>query len=343
MFDVTAGGGLTDPLRHSPFTGLKYLADVDDGTWNHMLTPGASGPGMIVWSMAKSCATCGEYVPQWLLPGLCHWTSLSGPDGMLDPSVEIYTESTRIGRYPDTQLVPQPWGPMVGITSLIVPEEYECYHYSYTVSNNLAISEEDCDGINCAGDITAFGPVTGLVPAMSVIPISVEDWHSWRAGLATAWKTADTVLGMYGHCTCDAQFWEDDDADEPVCAVHAFERDLGTNQIYNDNDLREEYWRLEADCTCPYHSFDREWVNIVTELPTFVDLMPEDFGATWDYALDRYFAGWSWLHKHTPFAPDMATERNAWLTYYSRRFSPFLGPTGLLDYLQTHGIEQYAA
>lgn len=340
-----AGGGLLDPLRQLPFAGLKYLAHIDDGVWDMMLTPGASGYGMIIWSMAHSCSNCGDFIPQWYLPALCQWTSISNKEtGLIDQTVsEAYADVTRLGRYPDYEMVLAPWGPMVGITHLDVPEEYECYHYSCTVSNNLATSGEDCDGMACKGDITAFGPVIGLAPVMAVVPIEYPEYVRWRAMLGKAWKGYADVFANFSHCMCDREYWDDDDNEECGCLVHALIREHGTTEVWNNKQLSSMMWDAEANCECPYHAFDKRFAAMVSALPTFVDEMDEEFGQVWDYAIGSFFAGWRWLEEHTPKNSEQTTERNAWLTFFSRRFSPFWGPGGLREYLQTHGLEQSAA
>lgn len=347
---MDAGEGYLDPLRQTPFTGLKYLNQIDDGTWEYMLSPGSQGPGLMVWSMSKSCSSCGEYVPQWLLPVLCHWTSVTdGVTHLVDQTVaDPFSDLTRVGdyRFGKVEMVNAPWGPMVGITEIEVPEQFECYHYSYTVSNNIAVSEDDCDGMACEGEETAFGNMLGLVPVMHVMPISGEQYARWSRQLSRAWGKYDEVFGNYGHCSCDAEYWldstenEDDDAN---CRVRQLYAEHGNTHVWNDEELRTSLWQVESDCQCPYHSFVNDWDAQVSAMPSFVDECDDDLGEAWDYLLDRYFTGWNWLEQHTPTAQTQTTERNAWLIFFSRRFSPFWGPTGLRDYLRIHAIEQYAA
>lgn len=326
-----AGVEIYDPLSSARRGGYGFLSSIDDGTWRTLTEPEASGFGLIVWSMAKKCSNCGDYVGQWLLPGLCNWKSITD-------SSELVKEDI-LGIFHDTIYgIPEPYGPMVGIRQLWVPERYECLHWSETGHTNLELDEVDCDGSDCYGTMVDNSLYLGLAPLMNVIPITGEAFVKWEPALKKEWATYSDVFENYDLCSCRFEGYEQDD-----CLVHQWEQEHGTHGWRSD-ELRELRYVAEATCECSVHAFERVWVEAVCSVPDFVDdkKEPELFTA-WRYALERYFTAWKWLDQHAPHSQATINERNAWSTYYSRRYSPYWGPTGLDEYLQEHGLTQFAA
>lgn len=327
---------LYDPLSEARRGGYGFVRSVDDGAWMAMTQAGASGYGLMVWSMAKSCTNCGDYVSQWLTPALVYWSSLTDPSTeLVDPEVIYHFHHSRYG-------TTEPYGPMVGINQMWVPERYECYHFANTVSRNIEIddSESDCMGSECPGIPVNGTVMIGLAPVVSIIPISVEKFMAWEPALKRQWDLCSTVLENYDVCDCSFEGWE------PVvesCMVAEWETTYGI-EGWRDTAARELRYLAESECTCSLHSFIQEWYSIVSTTPDFIDDKAHpDLFAAWRHLLDRYFTAWQMLDKHAPKKTADINERNAWVTYFSRRFSPYWGPTGLDEYLQEHGLQQFVA
>lgn len=321
-------GPVYNPALSAPLCGYQHIQPIDDGTAAHLLQPGSEGFGMMVWDMAKHCGSCGDTVTTWLLPAVARWRSVVAQNGYIDESVARHFLAED---YPD--------GPIVGISELWVPEDYEYLHYSETVTNNLDLPDE-VEEDNEIGLYLDVGYLLGVMPVFNIVPIDPPFAASWIKKLRAAWDKNGEVFSSYHACNCSFDGWTSDD-----CLLHQWEKkyeDVIT-WAWNDKGALNERWKNEAECQCAMHGFMREYWELVAQTPNYVDETGDDLlGKTWDYALDRYLTSWKWFTDHSPTFHTM-TERNAWRTSFSRRWSPYLARSGLEDYLQTHGLLQYAA
>jgi hypothetical protein len=338
VLNILGGGDsdLLDPLHTELNGGLKYIARLDDGTWTQMLTPGEWGYGLMVWQMAKNCGACGDSVESWLTPALCMWRSIIDPStNLADTTVlERFHEPCYSERWSASDLR----GPMVGIRTLWTPELTDlCIHYSYTTYRNLDTGDEDyCDG-ECVPLDTGVGDLIGMTAVMNLVPIDDTIFAMWLPQLSKKWRLHSDIYSNYSYCACMIDGVEDDE-----CMVTQWDKEYGSIGWQNQ-ELLSSRWLAESNCECSTHNFVRYWDEFTHMAPDYVDEMNDDlFEATWAYALDRYFTGWKWLEQNTPDFTNI-TGRNAWLTSFSRRFSPYSGPSGLAEYLQTHALQQYAA
>ena len=318
-----------NPARSTPLLGLKHVLAIDDGTSAHLLAPGNTGYGLQVWDMSKYCGGCGDTVTTWLLPTIVRWTSLTGPDGLIHQDVaEVFLDDSA------------PDGPLVGINELWVPEMYEDIHFSETASGNLDMTDE-CEGDGeCVGVYTYSGHLLGVTPVFNVVPIDTSFMAAWLPRLRKAWAKDNEIFENYGMCTCSFDSWEDDS-----CLVYQWDKmhEADRHTAWNNSDILFDRWTRESNCNCSYHAFIRGYWELVSNTPDYIDDVNDPLlEQTWEYALDRYFTSWKWLSLRAPNYTE-TNERNLWLSYYSRRWSPYLVRSGLAEYLRDHGLLQYAA
>lgn len=296
-----------------------------------MLTPGASGYGMMVYNLAHSCSGCGDYVPYWIIPVFCKWVAITEPDGTVNAEVLAEFHPPSEDRYQR--------GPMVGISEIFQPEYLHCCAlHSVTIPSNIEMPDEyDCDEV---GIYTPIGFVMGLAPVLSVIPIEASFFASWYPRLNEAWQSYSTLWDNFTFCSCNDSSYEDES-----CMVNQIEKEYeGIPNAWSQEEFREAHWHAERMCTCPFHGFIREMQQLGDQTTTFVSDVGDDLlDATWAYALDRYFAGWKWLEQFAPTARPQITKENAWLISFLQRFSPLWESYGLDEFLKQQGLTQYAA
>jgi len=299
-----------------------------------MLTPHESGFGMLVYQLYRSCSGCGDEIPFWLIPAFCRWQSIVGPDGMVDEAVTqafVGEES----RYSDALR-----GPMVGIAEIYQPEHVDCsLGHSETVPSNLDMEEHEmCDPDSIGEYFENVGYLIGMVPVLNIIPIEAEFFAAWYPQLKEAWKAYDTIWFNYTTCGCNEEVGETDE-----CLVAQWEEENGPKG-WSDGDLLNLRWYADANCGCPVHLFNQEFIGLLEHQPSFVEQVDDDLlEATWAYALDRYFTGLKWLDEQAPRRHLDVTKENAWFISYSQRFSPYWASHGLNGFLNQQGLVRYAA
>lgn len=330
------GEGYVDPLRSHPFGGYGFLAPLDDGSWNHLVQPGASGFGMMVYSMHAECSNCGDFIEQWLLPALVQWRSIIDETHHVQQDVlEYFYPEDRPGEHLYNRTL---YGPMVGITQYWVPDSDGNYSVPPTTVQNMLWAEEDMEVDSDEGVILGTGFIKALAPLMTMTPIDAALFAEWLPLLKKQWLTRSTLFDNFHMCNCSLEGYDD-----PECMVVQWDNEWGTAG-WNTELGRLERDRAEANCRCSLHAFIEDWQNQFTQpMPDFADQMPELFTQTWEYARDRYLTAWKYIEDHKAPTFTTSTGRNAWLTSFSRRFSPYSAAYGLREYLTEHGLEQYAA
>ena len=241
----------------------------DDGVARNMLTPGASGYGLMVWNMPlfgcreesdrTSDLSDGFYT---MVPTA--WECAYNADGSLIEDVlsELLDYGESMGEEEVDLLMSIPW---VKVRGLRYPDDQ---YSGFTMQYNVAVYSS----VRTTG---WFAPsLDGLVPLWSIVPIEpgyYQQWahdfvHMWRD---YSWGLEHTDIPLCGHAYdehdnfCDKRSEDDscDSAENPDCEFNSV---IASISVLADEQFEHETYMMEPD--------------------TFQDIFR--------YALDRYNQGW---------------------------------------------------
>lgn len=296
---------MTDLLAASDYTSTgwdTFLRGVDDGTWEWMVTPGASGYGLMPWVSTIDCH-CGSHEMAkphvghgwaWVTPALVTWRSVFDAGGNYSPDMCHFDPW-----YPDSMLT---GAPVVFITSMVFFEQMDVE--GNTRAWNFFVPDHREWRSSLASDGTPFG----LAPAWNVTPVDYRYWHDWTADW-TEIVAADGVHTSYAvDCNAEHNTYEDEDGEEHQCDPYVL-LDNGTCvydcRCHIDID-RDEALRMQ------YHNYYSALLNSTTN--------PDVLDTTWEYAQERLISGWTKVH-------DLAKEHECF-RLLEQQLSPFWESNG---------------
>ena len=246
---------------------MAVIAASDDGIWQHMTTPGQSGWCLIPWiSDIGNAPSYRSYFgvractdgEPYFTPAIARWESMYGEPSERTASDEALDEATWRWKQ-------RPHVPFVSITDLTCLDSNESNWNILSIVLNADYVEDDgpqwFDGRwwVCRDEF--------IIPVWAAVPIGEDLAEAWRAELIAQFETYPNDLlqrvgEYYGNCHGYIERMDEIEAAE----------------------LEQLMWHLTTE-----------------KMPSFTDgitSQKETFDAVWQYAIDRYAAGWKAIFDH---------------------------------------------
>jgi hypothetical protein len=317
----------------SPFLGAPdagygfYLAAHDNGEWFQMTRPGASGYGILLATINEA-ATCSTHLSEWnceqkeydlplLIPQMVRWHSIVDEgDRLVIPDVinSIHSQC-------------EVNSPLVAITIgwLHDPRGVhgEQLHYVCPVITSGSADEYEPTHIPGIGDVAAFAAPWQILPISDKeTALILQDAFQTFMGDHDAWLISECPW-------CALEYAEYNESEEMLFEWHEDHHALREFMWLANHTPYEEMpepprCHFEfgmVDCFCglpPTYMQRREAVLQYSPLVCGHCWFPENYQSIWEYALDRYTAGWDAVYS-------LAQEGDPWSTSLWRRWSPFSG------------------
>lgn len=284
--------------RKAPASAFRdWYVDWDDGVGRTMLTPGASGYGLMVWNMPLYGCRHENYAVSDLSDGFltvvpCAWSCAYGNDGYLTDKIieelagqdeDLVDELTDIHMTDLAANIPH-----VYVRGLRYPDDQWSMHTKH--GNILIWSEESRRGF--------IPSLNGLAPMWTVVPIDRDFYEQWSQDIVDMWGAYGSQLQHTGVSLC----------------MHGCEACM-------DGYCTEEECTFESD------------IELILDLAhngfDIAALMndPEVFMDVHEYALHRYRQGWR-------TAILRSLNGDAWSSSFSQVCSPWQVSASSLDSLQ---------
>lgn len=291
-------------------TWKRYVAPTDDGTWNTMLKPGATGYGIVPWVMDLSSCECGGH-PLWEVTNNdpFHGVSFVSWTVPLDTSEELAPGATdgldiEIGEYLDTDDVTVP---VLSVTDMSFPD---------MESDTMAtLPQQGPSGtLHTKENGNVYVASTkALLPIWAVTPVGERMWRDWRKEVVHTWinDPAYRWLKAWDRLNSPSDWIAHDG--NPLCfGMEPDDEEAIEQASYYGNAVTAQ------ECHCSLDDLNHAFIEFLDtrELTHGVDTDRAAYEDALGYCLDRFDAGWRSCAIN-------AIEGDEASIYYGSHYSPF--------------------